>query len=117
MTTGLRAGELRRRVTLQQRSASVDAVGGQSIIWNDVATVWGSIEPSGGRELMTAQKMSIDNPATITIRWQSPFADPKAVAAMRVLYGSRIFNIHSAVNQDERNRVLVLLASEGLNDG
>ncbi len=117
MTIGLRAGDLRRRITIQQRSASIDAVGGQSINWNDVATVWASIEPSGGRELMSAQKMNIDNPATITIRWQSSFADPKAVAAMRVIYGPRIFNIHSAVNQEERNRVLVLLASEGLNDG
>ncbi len=117
MTIGLRAGDLRRRITIQQRSASIDAVGGQSINWSDVATVWASIEPSGGRELMSAQKMSIDNPATITIRWQSSFADPKAVAAMRVTYGSRIFNIHSAVNQEERNRVLVLIASEGLNDG
>ena len=36
---------------------------------------------------------------------------------MRVLYKSRIFNIHSALNEDERRTQIILLASEGLDDG
>ncbi|MCP5231082.1 MAG: head-tail adaptor protein, partial [Zoogloeaceae bacterium] len=49
--------------------------------------------------------------------WQPAFAQPRAVAAMRAVYNGRVFNIHSVGNEDERNVLLTLLASEGLNDG
>lgn len=115
--TAIRAGQLSRRITIQQQSPSVDSFGQQVSTWTDVATVWASIEPSVGRELMAAQAVSIDQPTTITIRWQPIFASPKAVAAMRVAYNGRIFDIHSVENEGERNTLLTLLASEGLNDG
>ena len=79
----LSAGTLRKRITLQQQSPSVDSYGQQVNAWTDVATVWASVEPSVGRELMAAQAVSLDQPTTITIRWQPLFASPKAVAAMR----------------------------------
>lgn len=110
-------GRLSRRITLQQQSTSVDSYGQQFITWADVATVWASLEPSVGRELVAAQAMRLDQPTTITIRWQSAFASPRAVAAMRAVYKGRTFNIHSVENEDERNVLLTLIASEGLNDG
>ena len=113
----INAGTLRKRITLQQQSISVDTYGQQITTWTDVATVWASIEPSVGRELMAAQAVSLDQPTTIMIRWQPAFASPKAVAAMRAVYNDRLFNIHSVENEEERNRTLTLLASEGLNDG
>ena len=113
----INAGTLRKRITLQQQSTSVDTYGQQITTWTDVATVWASIEPSVGRELMAAQAVRLDQPTTITMRWQPAFASPKALAAMRAVYNSRIFNIYSVENEEERNRMLTLLASEGLNDG
>ena len=117
MAVGLRAGTLNRRITFQSRSTARDAEGGQSQVWSPVAVVWAAIEPSAGKELLAAQAMNLDQPSTITVRWQAALADPKTVCAMRIVYGTRIFNIHSAMNQEERNRVLVLIASEGLNNG
>ncbi len=108
----LSAGTLRKRITLQQQSPSVDSYGQQSLTWIDVATVWASIEPSVGRELMAAQAVSLEQPTTITIRWQPLFASPKAVAAMRVVYNGRFFNLHSVENEAERNVLLTLVASE-----
>lgn len=113
----LSAGTLRKRITIQQQSPSVDSYGQQVSTWTDVATVWASIEPSVGRELMAAQAVSLAQPTTITIRWQPIFASPKAVAAMRAIYNGRIFNLYSVENESEHNSVLTLLASEGLNDG
>ena len=115
--TAISAGTLNKRITIQQQISSVDSYGQPVSTWTDVATVWASIEPSVGRELMAAQAVSLDQPTTIVIRWQPLFASPKAVAAMRVVYNSRIFNLHSIQNESERNAVLTLLASEGLNDG
>ena len=113
----LSAGTLRKRITLQQQSLSVDSYGQQVITWTDVATVWASLEPSVGRELVAAQAVRLDQPTTITIRWQPSFASPRTVAAMRAVYNGRTFNIHSVENEDERNVLLTLSASEGLNDG
>jgi SPP1 family predicted phage head-tail adaptor len=113
----LSAGTLRKRITLQQQSSSVDTYGQQISTWTDVATVWASIEPSVGRELMAAQAVSLAQPTTITIRWQTIFASPRAVAAMRAVYNGRIFNLHSVENESEQNTLLTLIASEGLNDG
>ena len=117
MAVVFRAGELRHEIDLEARSVTQDAVGGESTTWCKVITVKANIEAAVGRELLSAQAMQIDQPTTITIRWQPAFSDPKAVAAMRAVFGSRIFNIHSSQNVEERNRLLVLIASEGLNDG
>jgi SPP1 family predicted phage head-tail adaptor len=110
-------GRLNKRIILQSRSGTKDTVGGQSETWTNVATVWAMLEPSFGRELLTAQAMSIDHPMTICIRYQAAFANPKTVAAMRAVYGSRIFDIHDSVNLNEGNRFLVMIASEGMNNG
>jgi len=117
MAVVFKAGDFRHRVTIQRRSTTIDAVGGQSNVWTDVATVWAIIEPASGRELLAAQAMQLDQPATITLRYQPQFSDPKTMAAMRAVYGSRIFNIASVQNAEERNRILVMTCSEGLNDG
>jgi SPP1 family predicted phage head-tail adaptor len=113
----MRAGALRRRATLQVRSTAVDTAGGQLTVWTDLYTVWCSLEPSSGRELHAAQVMQLEQPMTVMLRWQQELSDPKVVAAMRLVYNGRLFNIHSCQNTNERNRELTLIATEGLNDG
>jgi hypothetical protein len=51
------------------------------------------------------------------MRYQAMFADTRQVAGYRAVYRSRIFNIHAALNEDESNVLITLLASEGLDDG
>jgi SPP1 family predicted phage head-tail adaptor len=53
----------------------------------------------------------------VTARYRSEFANPQTVAAMRMIYNGRIFNISGVLNIDERNRVVVFSVSEGLNNG
>jgi hypothetical protein len=36
---------------------------------------------------------------------------------MRVLFKGRVFAIHGALNEDEANVAVILLASEGVRDG
>lgn len=114
---GIRAGELRRRVTFQTRSTAQDSVGGQLTTWTDVATVWAGIEPLGVGERLAAAAEHVDASHTITVRYQALFADPRAVAAMRAVYKGRIFNIVGSMNEEERNRNVVLQVREGLNEG
>lgn len=113
----IRAGTLRRRLVIEQRSTSQDTAGEPVATWTTVATVWGDIAPISGRELLTAQAINTEISHQITIRYQAALADSKIMAGRRISYGGRYFNIHAVMNEDERNRVLMILASEGLNDG
>ena len=115
--TALRAGQLTRRMRIQSRASTQDTFGGPNLVWTDVATVWAEIQPLTGRELDRAQRMASEVSHQITVRYQAIFADPKVVASYRTLYKGRVFNIHASMNEDERNTVLILLASEGLDDG
>lgn len=115
--TALRAGQLTRRLRIQSRASTQDTFGSPNLVWTDVATVWAEIQPLSGRELESAQRLASEVSHQITVRYQSIFADTKIVAGYRALYKGRIFNIHASMNEDERNTVLTLLASEGLDDG
>jgi SPP1 family predicted phage head-tail adaptor len=117
----IRSGQLTRRIRIQRRSTVQDSFGGPALTWIDVASVWAGIEPLTGRELESAQRMASEVSHQITVRYQALFADPREVAGYRILfpsqYRARIFNIHAAINEEERNAVITLLASEGLDDG
>ena len=82
-----------------------------------MATVWADIQPLSGREAVIASRISAELTHQITVRYQGIFDNPQQVAQYRVVYRSRIFNIHSALNEDEKRVLVVLLASEGLDDG
>jgi SPP1 family predicted phage head-tail adaptor len=111
------AGMLTRRIKIQRPSTIKDSVGAPCRSWLDVATVWAEIQPLSGKEAVIANRISAELSHQIIVRYQSLFGNPQQVAQMRVLYKARIFNIHSALNEDEKRTQIILLASEGLDDG
>jgi hypothetical protein len=70
-----------------------------------------------------ARSQSIYNMTThhITTRFQKIFSDMKKVGSYRAVYttygSTRYFDIGATLNESERNRMMTLLCSEGLNDG
>jgi SPP1 family predicted phage head-tail adaptor len=106
-------------VTFQQRATGSDPNDGSALTnWVDViANMPVAIAALSGRELMAAQAVQSEVSHQIELRYHPLLAIPKDVAAMRIVFGTRIFNIHSAVTLDERRREMRILASEGLNDG
>ncbi|MGV1045362.1 phage head closure protein [Limnohabitans sp.] len=115
--TAIRAGQLTRRIRIQQRSVVQDSFGEALAQWADLITVWAEIQPLSGRELEVAQRISSEVTHEIVVRFQPMFADTRAVAAYRAVYKGRIFDLHASLNEDERNIRITLLASEGLNEG
>lgn len=111
------AGMLTRRIKIQRPSTIKDSVGAPCRSWLDVATVWADIQPLSEKEAVIANRISAELSHQIIVRYQSLFDNPQQVAQMRVLYKARIFNIHSALNEDEKRTQIILLASEGLDDG
>lgn len=118
----MRIGDLRRRVSIQLRSTGIDSYGQQQTTWADLlANVPCDIQSLSGRELLAAQAVNAEISHTVMVRYHASLADPVAVAAMRIVYVNasvtRLFNIASAINVDERNRTIELWAAEGLNQG
>jgi SPP1 family predicted phage head-tail adaptor len=117
VSASVRAGSLRHRITFQRRITTVDSFGGQSVDWSDVATIWGGIEPANGREQVAAQAFQAAISHTITCRYQPWMGSPKQIAGMRVIWSGRVFDLHPAVDVDERHRLMRIPATEGMSNG
>lgn len=113
----MRAGDLRKRVSLQRKS-SMDGSAGQPIIsWPELVVIWAEIEPLTAQQRVVAQAIHPDVSHRITVRYRPDFANPLLVTALRIVYKGRIFSIQGALNVNERNVKIDLVASEGINDG
>lgn len=105
------AGQLDQRITLQSRTATRDAIGGELPAWVDVATVWAKVDAITGREVHAAQQLH----AEITLRAQIRYRDDVA-ADWRALWRGNVLAIH-AVLPSPRRDALTLLCSQGVRDG
>lgn len=111
------AGKFRKSVKFQACDANVDSFGQQVTTWTDAFSTRASIEPLSAREQFAAQAVQSEISHRITVRYRPELANPTTVASMRVVYGSRVFNIAGALNIDERHAIVEISATEGLNDG
>jgi len=95
---------------VQSASESQGTTGELTKTWATDATVWGSIEPLSARELVQAQQIQSDITHRVTMRYRS---DLTVTVEQRILFDStRVFEIISVLNRDERNEQLELLCKE-----
>lgn len=113
----MRAGDLRHVVQLQQRDALQDGYGQQARTWTTLTTLYVDIQPLSGVQLERARSIYNETSHEVHVRFQPMLADIRQVGSYRLLFGSRIFDIGGSMNLGERNREVVLLCKEGLNDG
>lgn len=105
-------GNYRHKITIQERLTGQDSYGAPMESWTDLATAWASIEPLSGRELYAAQELNSEINVRIKMRYR-----PGVLSSMRILYGTRIFDILAVVDIEERHRVLELLCKEMMPSG
>lgn len=118
----LAAGRLRHRITLQRYVEEIDTdgevvqdpvSGSVSHVWQDVATVWGAIEPLSAREFIASQAVQSQVTGKLIIRYR---ADVDATC--RALHNGKIYQIHGVLaDKDSGLEYLTLPVSEGVNDG
>lgn len=101
------AGKLRHRIAIEQVTSTGDGYGGRSEAWATFATVWAFVKPLRGHEYFQAQQMQAKVTHNIKMRYRQGVTHK-----MRVRYGSRILNIVSVINPDEKGRELVLMCEE-----
>lgn len=99
--------KLRHRVTIQNKVTLPDGYGGVTSTWQDVATVWASVEPLNGRELYAAQQVKAELSHRVRIRYMSGIKPE-----MRIAFDNRTFEIEAIIDPEERHESLELLCSE-----
>ena len=78
-----------------------------SIEWQNFATIFASVEPISGREFVLLQNTNSELSVRIKIWYY-----PGITNAMRVIYGTRIFNIQSVIDVKEQHKEMHLMCVE-----
>ena len=109
------SGSLRHRITIQEPVAGSPQQlpnGEPDVAWVDVMTVWASVEPLKGRELMLAQQMQSEVDVRIMMRYRAGIT-----TIMRAVFNGVNYDIKSVVNSELRNIELELMCKTGLSNG
>lgn len=109
----MKAGTLRHRVTIQQRTDTQNDAGEAVTSWSDWQNWWACIRSMTGREFMQSQQPQAVNTAAIdirycrglTVRHRIKYTDNTAAT-------TRIFDINSIQDADERKAMQTLFCSE-----
>jgi SPP1 family predicted phage head-tail adaptor len=102
-----------RQVTIEQFAAAGTGPRGEPLgVWEPLAaaaTVWASIEPLTVRTAEYARQLYSEATHRVFIDYRAD-----VTAAMRLIYGERVFHIGSVINMHEANVTLELLCTEAV---
>ncbi len=101
------AGKLRHKIDIQQFTTAKDSYGEDIKTWVSFHQCYASVNPLRGKEYFDTQQIVPEVDNKITTRYKSGIAP-----TMRIVWGSRTYEIRSVTNPDERNIMLEFLAVE-----
>lgn len=97
----------RHRITFQNLTLTPNDSGGQDETWTDFTSAWASIKPKIVKELPFAQRIEPRTDHDIRIRYQAGLN-----TSMRIVFGSRIFEIKAIIIEDEIKEFISIYAAE-----
>lgn len=103
----MNAGDLRDRVTIQQKSTTADGQGGRAVTWATLATVSATVKPVQMSERLQAAAIGSSLTYTVTIRYR-----PDVTPAMRLTWTpyrsstTKTLEIHGVQPQNRDGLVL-----------
>ena len=101
----MRAGRLRKRITIEQRIPGSDFAREDS--WTDFVTVWAAVEPVRGAEAVAAEQIQSEVSAKVVMRYLGGLRPD-----MRIRHEGRIYEIIAIIDVEERHRELNLMVKE-----
>lgn len=107
MKAPVRAGDLRRRVTIERPERTSDGAGGSTIAWQEVAVVWAAIWSRSADENFTLDRVAGTATHDVWIRYRAGIRPD-----MRIRFGSRIFDILGAIDVEDRGAWLKCTVEE-----
>lgn len=108
------APPLTRRMELQERVDTPDGMGGVSVAWTTLGTLWAAMAPRTGRSELVAGRQSARQPWRITVRGAPVGAVQRPRPDQRFREGTRVFDILSVAEADGAGRFLTCFAEEGV---
>ncbi len=104
----MRSGTLRHVIDIQDAAMVSDGIGGYVSSYSDIySNLRASIWPLSASEHISNDKIELSITHRIKIRYRSGVK-----ADMKVVFGSREFNIKSIINSEMRNIMLEMLCEE-----
>lgn len=100
-------GELRHRMQLEAPVRTDDGAGGAAVSWALEAEVWGAMRPLAGSEIVDADRLAGRVTHEIWIRYRAG-----VTPQMRLVLGTRPFDIRTVLDEEERHRWLRCLVEE-----
>lgn len=106
----MRAGLLRKRVTIAQEGRTADGLGGYALAWTEItgSPVYGEVADLSARERAAAQQLESNVAVAITIRYRTG-----VTAGMRATVDSVNYNIRGVRDPEGRKRMLILECEKG----
>ena len=103
----MEAGKLRHKIDIQQFTTTKDSYSEDIKTWVSFHKTFASITPLRGKEYFDTQQIVPEVDNKIVIRYRSGIAP-----TMRIVWGSRTYEIRSITNFNERNIMQEILAVE-----
>lgn len=103
-------GKFLKKIAIEDFTTTGDGAGGLTQTWAVTHELWADIEPLAGRESIEAEALIGKRPYKFTFRYSSDVANINSES--RIKYGTRYFNIHSAINLNEENEFMEVTAWE-----
>lgn len=112
---GLAAGDLNRRITIQEYGRTKDEAGQVIKDWIDRVTVWANVKSQTGMGVVTGDQGGVE--ASVT-RYSFRIRHRQGIdASMRVLMGGVTYDITSVQMDEDRREWTDLVCNRGANDG
>ena len=108
----MQSGRLNKRVIIYQLvtgSPAADEFGQPNTSWEELDTIWGSVEPLNGREFWAQQQVQSEITGKIRIRYRDDIS-----AGMKAVYNSKTYMILNVIDPLEEHKELQLMVSEGV---
>jgi len=104
-------GAMRESITVQVEARTADGAGGFTKAYSTDFTAMAYIKPLRGQDPYLQGQLTETIIFDFVIRYRS---DKSVNPTKRILYNSKVYNITSAINLDERNRYVVIRGERGV---
>lgn len=107
----MNAGDLSRKITIQQLTTTTNENGFPEETWADFATVWDNKRGLTGREYYQAAAVQSESDVVYTIRYSNTTI--QITSAMRIIDGTQTYEIKApSIDKNGHKRWLEIRASE-----
>jgi len=108
-----RVGKTRNQITLQNTDLSTDSMGGYTTARSTYVTAFAKMTPKGGKETFTDKTgRQIENSHTYEFLIRYNGTKNAITTKMRILFGTRSFNIIKINDENDYNNYITLEAIE-----